>query len=99
LNVTQTALCMLLMQELVRRLCHMSVEFDSELMRWTDDEYYSAHVHKIQLPFNQVLSLSLSLSLSCRLDFINWSGKCGRATQKVEIVKEKLGEVWKTYGS
>ena len=53
-------ICMLsVMQELVRRLCHMSVEeFDAELMKWTDDDYYSTHVHKIQLPFNQVHSLN-----------------------------------------
>jgi len=42
------------LQELVQRLCHMAVDFESELMQWTDDQYYSAYVHKIQLPFNQV---------------------------------------------
>ena len=43
------------MQELVQRLSHLAVDFESELMRWTNDQYYASHVHKIQLPFNQVL--------------------------------------------
>jgi len=42
------------LKELVQRLCHMAVDFEAELMRWTDDQFYSSHVHKIQLPFNQV---------------------------------------------
>ena len=42
-------------QELVQRRCQMAVDFEAELMRWTDDQYYMSHVHKIQLPFSQVL--------------------------------------------
>ena len=36
----------------------MAVDFESELMQWTDGQYYTTHVHKIQLPFSQVRYLS-----------------------------------------
>ena len=51
----------------------MAVDFESELMMWTSDQYYSTHVHKIQLPFNQVrrsLSCQPLTTSSCILLFL-----------------------------
>jgi hypothetical protein len=54
--------CMILFpQELVQKRCHIAVDFEAELMKWTDDSYYAANVHKIQLPYNQVLTELLLL--------------------------------------
>jgi actin-related protein 5 len=47
-------------EELVQKHCHMAVDFESELMRWTDDGFYADHVYKIQLPYNQQAAASLS---------------------------------------
>ena len=58
-------------KELVQKHCHMAVDFESELTKWTDDRYYADHVYKIQLPYSQVsIDISFLHSSVYSLPFI-----------------------------
>ncbi|ELT93653.1 hypothetical protein CAPTEDRAFT_223173 [Capitella teleta] len=41
-------------EELVRRFCRLTTDFQSTLKLWSTDEYYNEHARKIQLPFTQL---------------------------------------------
>lgn len=41
-------------QELIHEHTYMTVNFQEELQKWADYDYYEENVHKIQLPFTLV---------------------------------------------
>lgn len=47
-------------EELVRSICAVALDYSEELARWTDPDYYECHIRRIQLPYVQNVSHTLT---------------------------------------
>lgn len=45
-------------EELLHSICAVALDYEEELYRWTDPEYYEGNIKKIQLPYTASLTPS-----------------------------------------
>jgi len=50
------------MEKLVHEHCHIAVDYQEELLKWAQLDYYESHIMKIQLPYNPVTASNALLT-------------------------------------
>lgn len=55
-----TAITLSRAEELLHSVCRVALDYKEELNRWTDADYYEENTKRIQLPYTQTSSSSLS---------------------------------------